>query len=469
MITSPRNPRVAAAARLHKRALRDEEQAFLVEGAQGIREALEAGAPLQQLFVTDPAHPLAQRANTAGVPVHPVSDQVMDRLTGTVTPQGLVGVCGFIGMPLSSLPARLGVLAVLCEGRDPGNAGTVIRSADASGADAVVFAGTSVDPYNAKTVRASAGSLFHLPIVRSPSLPETVTALRDRGCRIVATDPDGDADLFSVDLDGPIAFLFGNEAHGLSPEDAHLADVRVRVPIWGEAESLNLGIAASLCLYEASRRRHTPSLPDIIAGAAHDLRSPMAAARNFASLLLSHGESMSDDDRRAMLEGIVHDAGSADRTIRQLIDAARLASGRLELQIDRVDAAEVVAQIAAAAAFDPDHPGVQWTGGPTEFQADPDRLRSALSAMTEAAVWWAREGDIRVQGTSEGIEVSRDGGLEPPGGLESLFLPRRPGTGSGSKIGLYVARGVAEAHGGSLTATLDVGVLTFRLALKPVL
>lgn len=466
MITSPRNPRIAAAARLHKRAAREDARTFLVEGPQAIAAALDAGAPLQDLFVLEPDHELALRAREHGIPVHPVSTEAMERLSGTVTPQGLVATCGFIGRDLGDLPSGASCLAVLCDGRDPGNAGTVVRSADAAGADGVIFAGTSVDPYNAKTVRASAGSLFHVPVVRASSPAETVAALRARGLTILATAADGEVDLFHAELDGPVAFLFGNEAHGLAPKEAALADVTLRIPIWGKAESLNQATAAALCLYEAARAKG-PALPAIIAGAAHDLRSPMAAARNFASLLLSHGDGMSEEDRRAMLEGIVHDAAAADLVIRQLIDAARLTAGRLELQRESVNVRDMVTEVAADAAFDPDHPGISWAGGEEQIDADPARLRASLAAMTEAALWWAREGDIQVTGIPCGVEVARAGALEPPGGLQSLFVPRRPGTGSGSKIGLYVARGVAREHGGDLAASVDGGALRFRLTLGP--
>jgi TrmH family RNA methyltransferase len=145
---------------------------------------------------------------------------------------------------------------VCADVRDPGNAGTVVRCADAAGADLVVLAGTSVDPHNPKTVRASAGSLFHVPIAVEPDAAAAVTALREAGLTVVATAGDGELSLFdaSAPLDGPTAWLFGNEAHGLDPELAALADHRVSIPIRGRAESLNLSTAAALCLYESARR-----------------------------------------------------------------------------------------------------------------------------------------------------------------------------------------------------------------------
>ena len=147
----------------------------------------------------------------------------MSKLTSTVTPQGFVGVAPFVDIDQEDLPDD-GCIAVLHEVRDPGNAGTVLRSADAAGASGVVFTTSSVDVYNSKTVRSSAGSIFHLPIVRGLSTTEAVEHARSRGRRILAMDGDGEEDLYAADLSGPIAFVFGNEAHGLPAEVRALAD-----------------------------------------------------------------------------------------------------------------------------------------------------------------------------------------------------------------------------------------------------
>jgi TrmH family RNA methyltransferase len=153
------------------------------------------------------------------------------------------------------------LVAVLAHVRDPGNAGTVIRTADAAGADAVVLGGESVDPYNGKCVRASAGSLFHLPLAAGVPIDATVTALKARGLTVLAADGHGALDLdTAIDdgrLDGPTAWLFGNEAWGLPAETRALADAVVRVPIHGAAESLNLATAAAVCLYASARAHRT--------------------------------------------------------------------------------------------------------------------------------------------------------------------------------------------------------------------
>src|SRR5205814_32595 len=174
MITSLKNPRVAEALKLRKRGLREDRRRFLVEGPQAVGEALAAGPGLEVLFhaARDRVHPVVGRGRDLGVPLIEVSDDVVRHLTSTVTPQGLVGVAPFMDTTLEELPSNLGLVTVLCEVRDPGNAGTVLRSAHAAGSDAVVFSSNSVDIYNPKTVRASAGSLFHLPVVRDVSVEE---------------------------------------------------------------------------------------------------------------------------------------------------------------------------------------------------------------------------------------------------------------------------------------------------------
>jgi TrmH family RNA methyltransferase len=151
----------------------------------------------------------------------------------------------------------VGLVAICADVRDPGNAGTLLRTADAMGADAVVLAGHSVDAYNPKTVRASVGSLFHLPVTIEPGPATVVRAARAAGLSVVAADGGGELTLeqAATILAGPTAWLFGNEAWGLPPELAALADHRVRIPIRGRAESLNLATAAAICLHESARLR----------------------------------------------------------------------------------------------------------------------------------------------------------------------------------------------------------------------
>ncbi|WP_406397695.1 TrmH family RNA methyltransferase [Streptomyces uncialis] len=269
-LISPRSPRVSAAKRLARRNFRGKERLFLAEGPQAVREAAAhrtGGAPtLVELFTTPDAadrYPdILTAAHRAGARVHLADETVVAEISTTVTPQGLVGVCRFLDTPFEEIvAARPRLVAVLAHVRDPGNAGTVLRCADAAGADAVVLTDASVDLYNPKAVRASVGSHFHLPVAVGVPVETAVGRLREAGVRIVAADGAGDDDL-DTELDrgtmgGPTAWVFGNEAWGLPEETRSLADAVVRVPIHGRAESLNLATAAAVCLYASARAQRT--------------------------------------------------------------------------------------------------------------------------------------------------------------------------------------------------------------------
>jgi TrmH family RNA methyltransferase len=470
VISSTKNPKVAAALRLRKRAFRDDDRRFLVEGAQGVREALDRAPPaVDTLFVADELHELAVRARSVGVDVVVATEPVLGRLADTVTPQGLIGVAPFLDVSIDEVPA--GCVAVLHDVRDPGNAGTIVRSADASGTDGIVFAGSSVDPYNPKTVRACAGSIFHLPVVRSRSTREAIDHLRGRGHRILAMDARGSESLYVTDVSGPVAFVFGNEAHGLPREVVSLADATVRVPHAGPAESLNLAAAATVCLFDRARRvaGKGATLESLIAAAAHDIRSPLTAMKGFGYALEKRWSDMSDEQRALMLTGIVHDADRMDQILRLLVDAARVSGGALEPYPDRADLGEVVGAVIDMERRDPEHPPIEWIGDPGPFFLDPVRVKTALLAFDESLLWWAERGPIvvdarRLDDTVE-ITASRDGPMAEEADAEGLFLPRRPGSGGGSKIGLFVVRGVAEAQGGSAWASIEEDRLTLHLQL----
>ncbi|MCI0384254.1 RNA methyltransferase [Streptomyces sp. CNQ085] len=270
-LTSPRSPRVTAVRRLARRSTRGKERRFLAEGPQAVREAVGhrgGGEPtLTELFTTPEAAErhadIVADARAAGARVRTATDEVIAELSQTVTPQGLVGICRFLDLPFDRvLAARPKLVAVLANVRDPGNAGTVLRCADAAGADAVVLTDASVDLYNPKSVRASVGSLFHLPVAVGVPVERAVAGLREAGVRVLAADGAGEHDL-DTELDegrmgGPTAWLFGNEAWGLPQETRALADEAVRVPIHGRAESLNLATAAAVCLYASARAQRAP-------------------------------------------------------------------------------------------------------------------------------------------------------------------------------------------------------------------
>ncbi|WP_081790000.1 TrmH family RNA methyltransferase [Kutzneria albida] len=261
-----RTPRIVAARRLTRRQGRDREGRFLAEGAQAVREALEwarAGrGRVHELFTTELAAQrnaeLIDSAERLGVPVSEVTDRAAESLSETVSPQGLLALCDLVDQPLATgLSGAPVLVAVLAGVSDPGNAGTVLRVADAAGADAVVFAGDTVDPHNGKCVRASTGSLFHPAVSRSREVGAVFAACRAAGLRLVAADGYAEHDLDqaadSGELAGPTAWVFGSEAHGLPDELLAQVDGALRVPIHGQAESLNLATAAAICLYASAR------------------------------------------------------------------------------------------------------------------------------------------------------------------------------------------------------------------------
>ncbi|HEX6151230.1 RNA methyltransferase [Nocardioides sp.] len=262
-----RSGRVKEARKLSRRSVRTERRLFLADGPKAVEGALGARLPggevcAVEVFATGAAAQqyaaLRDVAADLGVAWTPVEDHALATLSDSVTPAGVVAVCRFLDRPVDQVWESADLVTICADVRDPGNAGTVVRTADAAGAAAVVLAGHSVDAYNAKTVRASVGSLFHLPVALAPDPKVVVSQARDAGLTVLAADGDGETDLFDADdlLRRPVAWLFGNEAWGLPDELAALADGRVRIPIVGRAESLNLATAAAVCLYATARARH---------------------------------------------------------------------------------------------------------------------------------------------------------------------------------------------------------------------
>ncbi|MFC6357233.1 TrmH family RNA methyltransferase [Luethyella okanaganae] len=261
MLENPRSPRVRAVAKLAKKAARAGSGLFLLEGPQSVAEALTFRPQLVvELYATPTAleryTDIAQTAVDAGVDVEFVTEHVLETMADTVTPQGFVAVCHQFPTSVKDIFfAKPRLVAILEEVRDPGNVGTIIRAADAAGADAVVLTGRTVDLYNPKVVRSSTGSIFHLPIAVGVELDDVRVRVREAGMQLLAADIKGD-DLLTVRAEGmlvePTAWLFGNEARGLPDEKLALADRAIAVPIYGHAESMNLATAASVCLYESA-------------------------------------------------------------------------------------------------------------------------------------------------------------------------------------------------------------------------
>jgi TrmH family RNA methyltransferase len=288
-LSNPRADRVRDVAKLAGRPARLKRGHFLAEGPQAVREALKLhqqrladGQPgvVSEVFASESCldrYPEFEELSQ-GVNARLATDEVLSAMADTVNPQGVIAVCRFLDVALEEvLDAGPRLIAVLCQVRDPGNAGTVLRAADSAGADAVVLTSSSVDIYNPKAVRSTAGSLFHLPVVLGADVEELAAACRAKGIGILAADGYGALNLDTLQdenaqrrltgqgpeseyaLEQPTAWLFGNEAQGLSREELALADHRVAVPVYGSAESLNLGTAATVCLYASARSQHQPA------------------------------------------------------------------------------------------------------------------------------------------------------------------------------------------------------------------
>jgi len=261
VIDNPRSPRVRAVAKLAKKSARSETGLFLLEGPQSVSEAVQHRPDLLvELYATPTAlerhADLARAAEDAEIEIEFVTEQVIESMADTVTPQGIIAVCRQFPTSVKDIVADgPKLIAILEEVRDPGNAGTIIRAADAAGADGVIFTGRSVDLYNPKVVRATTGSLFHVPVAVGVELEAVLERVKGEGLRVLAADIKG-GDLLTARnegvLDHPSAWLFGNEARGLTDEHYALADWVISVPIYGHAESMNLATAASVCLYESA-------------------------------------------------------------------------------------------------------------------------------------------------------------------------------------------------------------------------
>lgn len=255
IMTNPRADRVRAVRGLATRSARAKQGRYLVEGPQGVREAVRYGASaVQDVYLSVEAsqrHPeIVDDAVAADLRLHLAAPEVLEAMSPDA--QGALAVLTPRPVELADVLDGARLVAALAQVRDPGNAGTVIRAADAAGADGVVLTSASVDVHNPKVVRSTAGSLFHLPVVGGVELADLVGAARGAGLQVLAADGAGERTLESAPLEVPTLWLFGNEAHGLSEEERGLADAVVRIPIHGRAESLNLAMAATLCLYASA-------------------------------------------------------------------------------------------------------------------------------------------------------------------------------------------------------------------------
>jgi RNA methyltransferase, TrmH family len=255
---SIRHPTIKRLRRLsRRRSARSAACAFVIDGPTLVRDALDAGVPLDEVVAEAgcPADLLA-RAAEAGATVRSVDDGVLARVTDTVTPQPVAAIARFADVLPGTAAAAAGPLALVLVGvRDPGNAGTLLRSAEAAGAGAALFCDGSVDPYGPKCVRASAGSVFRVAVTRSGDAGEALDCLASAGLGTLATVARGARSYDEVDLAEPVALVLGNEAHGVPGDVAARVERAVTIPMVGRTESLNVGMAGTILCFESLRQR----------------------------------------------------------------------------------------------------------------------------------------------------------------------------------------------------------------------
>jgi TrmH family RNA methyltransferase len=255
---SVRHPTIKRLRRLSgRRSARSAECAFVIDGPTLLGDALDAGVPVDEVVAEARCRgDLLARAAEAGARVRSVDDGVLARVTDTVTPQPVAAIGHFADVPPGTAAAAAGPLALVLVGvRDPGNAGTLLRSAEAAGAGAVLFSDGSVDPYAPKCVRASAGSVFRVAVTRSGDAGEALAHLASAGLGTLATVARGARSYDEVDLAEPVALVLGNEAHGLPGEVAARVERAVTIPMVGRTESLNVGMAGTILCFESLRQR----------------------------------------------------------------------------------------------------------------------------------------------------------------------------------------------------------------------
>lgn len=258
-LTGLQNPLVKAAAELKQKKYRQQRGEFLAEGLRTVEEAVAFKAA-QQIFYTatedERTLKLLEQAASMQLKLTCVSEAVMKKIADTETPQGIIAVCRMQEQPLEQLLASGKLLLVLDRVGDPGNIGTMLRTADAAGVGGIILLKGTADIYAPKTVRSSMGSLFHVPVLSGVAEQEFIDNAKKAGYQLLVTALDGADNLYQADLKGRLAFVMGNEAGGVSASLLQQADKRVFIPMRGKAESLNVAMAAGIVMFEAMRRNY---------------------------------------------------------------------------------------------------------------------------------------------------------------------------------------------------------------------
>jgi len=257
-ITSPANPKIKELVLIKKKP---SYGGFLIEGPHLLEMAMASGAGIKRVFLTEEFRTkpknrtLIKALLKKELEMNEVTEQIMGKLAETETPQGIIALLEIEKKSLDSLAFKGSPFLVVADAiKEPGNLGAIMRTADAAGADALIKLPGTANPLNSKTLRASAGSFFNLPAIEADT-EEFLPWLKGKGIKLCGTDARAEISLYETDLKGPVAFVFGEEAHGLSRELRERADLLIRIPILGKAESLNVAAACAVVLYEAVRQR----------------------------------------------------------------------------------------------------------------------------------------------------------------------------------------------------------------------
>lgn len=266
-ITSQSNPHVKEAFKIREKRTAFKQTAFIIEGlhliemALGSRVGCSTGSQIKKIFFTDTfsvrkeGRRLLQQISKYTSEIFEVTEKILSKLTDTEAPQGIIAVVSYTPLLIEELSLQDKPILVVIDGiQDPGNLGTILRTADAIGADAVILLPGTCDLFMPKTIRATAGSIFNIPITHA-GITFFLEWLCGKRIQLAVTSSDAGRSIFDVDLRRPVAFVFGNEVHGVSKELKKSADLILRIPILGKAESLNVATSAAVCLYEAVRQR----------------------------------------------------------------------------------------------------------------------------------------------------------------------------------------------------------------------
>lgn len=260
-ITSLSNTAVKEAKLLKNRKYREEKQLYFIEGARFVEEAFEAGAQIEAIFVSEEFRHmddnLPNMLEKSSCNKYTVSEKIFREISDTETPQGILAIIKMQKRELSVAQTGGGLFIILDSVRDPGNMGTIIRTADAAGFSGVIVCKGSVDVYNPKVLRSTMGSVFHIPVYTGLETVDVIRLLKADGISVYASHLKGEASIYNVDLSANAALVIGSEAEGISNETAGEADRLVRIPMPGNAESLNASVAAAVMIFESVRQRES--------------------------------------------------------------------------------------------------------------------------------------------------------------------------------------------------------------------